>query len=143
MTWLLLIPCLIAAAAVVGAWFHGYRAGHVDGTDDTWAVVHALVPDLPASLEELLAQAEAHGGGCCDLIDDGCPVADPDCEGTAEQCHDACEPPACRVCGCTEYAACPGGCSWVIDPAGVGPLCSAPACRASVTAELALAEATR
>ena len=27
---------------------------------------------------------------------------------------------ACRVCGCTEYSACPDGCSWVADD-----LCSA------------------
>lgn len=33
--------------------------------------------------------------------------------------------PACRVCGCTEYAACLPPCWWVADPAGQGPLCSA------------------
>jgi len=33
-------------------------------------------------------------------------------------------PPACRICGCTEESACPGGCSWVEDPAGKGELCS-------------------
>jgi hypothetical protein len=30
---------------------------------------------------------------------------------------------ACRVCGCTDDHACPGGCSWVVDPKG-GNLCS-------------------
>jgi hypothetical protein len=30
----------------------------------------------------------------------------------------------CRVCGCTEDRACPGGCSWVEDPR-MGDLCSA------------------
>lgn len=33
--------------------------------------------------------------------------------------------PACRVCGCTENAACPGGCWWVPDPELAGELCSA------------------
>lgn len=32
--------------------------------------------------------------------------------------------PSCRVCGCTDEAACFGGCSWVPDPEG-GDLCSA------------------
>lgn len=31
----------------------------------------------------------------------------------------------CRVCGCTENAACPGGCHWVPDPTMAGDLCSA------------------
>lgn len=31
---------------------------------------------------------------------------------------------ACRVCGCTEDAACPGGCWWVPDPWMEGELCS-------------------
>lgn len=31
---------------------------------------------------------------------------------------------ACRVCGCTEELACPDGCWWVPDPAGLGELCS-------------------
>lgn len=30
----------------------------------------------------------------------------------------------CRVCGCTDEAACPGGCWWVPDPLGAGDLCS-------------------
>lgn len=34
------------------------------------------------------------------------------------------EEPACRVCGCTENAACPGGCHWVPDPTMTGELCS-------------------
>lgn len=29
----------------------------------------------------------------------------------------------CRVCGCTDEAACPPGCSWAPDD-GLGPLCS-------------------
>lgn len=33
--------------------------------------------------------------------------------------------PACRVCGCTENNACPGGCAWVEDPMLLGELCSA------------------
>lgn len=33
--------------------------------------------------------------------------------------------PRCRVCGCTEAAACPGGCWWVPDPYLMGDLCSA------------------
>ncbi|HWU23772.1 MAG TPA: hypothetical protein VN088_19695 [Nocardioides sp.] len=37
---------------------------------------------------------------------------------------------ACRVCGCTETAACPGGCHWVPDPQ-MGDLCSACALRAA------------
>jgi hypothetical protein len=32
--------------------------------------------------------------------------------------------PACRVCGCMQEAACPGGCWWVPDPLGAGRLCS-------------------
>jgi hypothetical protein len=32
--------------------------------------------------------------------------------------------PHCRVCGCTDYHACPGGCYWVEDPEGMGDLCS-------------------
>ncbi len=31
----------------------------------------------------------------------------------------------CRVCGCTDEAACEGGCSWVEDPEQLGDLCSA------------------
>lgn len=30
----------------------------------------------------------------------------------------------CRVCGCTEDDACPGGCCWVEDPMEMGDLCS-------------------
>src|SRR4051812_2223915 len=30
----------------------------------------------------------------------------------------------CRVCGCTDDRACPGGCWWVPDPEQLGPLCS-------------------
>lgn len=33
--------------------------------------------------------------------------------------------PVCRVCGCTDDNACPGGCCWVEDPEGLGDLCSA------------------
>ena len=33
--------------------------------------------------------------------------------------------PACRVCCCTEYAACLPPCSWIPDPSGQGHLCSA------------------
>jgi hypothetical protein len=32
--------------------------------------------------------------------------------------------PACRMCGCTENAACIGGCAWVPDPLMLGELCS-------------------
>lgn len=32
--------------------------------------------------------------------------------------------PRCRVCGCTEDAACPGGCWWIPDPTGQGDLCN-------------------
>jgi hypothetical protein len=32
--------------------------------------------------------------------------------------------PRCRVCGCTDDEACPGGCSWVPDPELLGDLCS-------------------
>lgn len=38
----------------------------------------------------------------------------------------------CRVCGCTDDVACPGGCSWVDDPDRRGELCSA--CRPGVGA---------
>lgn len=31
---------------------------------------------------------------------------------------------SCRVCGCSEYDACPEGCWWIPDPKGLGPLCS-------------------
>ncbi|MEU1813234.1 hypothetical protein [Micromonospora aurantiaca (nom. illeg.)] len=34
------------------------------------------------------------------------------------------EVPRCRICGCTEDRACPGGCFWVPDPQ-MGDLCSA------------------
>jgi hypothetical protein len=34
------------------------------------------------------------------------------------------QPPACRVCGCTEDDPCAGGCTWIDDPAGMGELCS-------------------
>lgn len=30
----------------------------------------------------------------------------------------------CRICGCTEDAACEGGCSWIPDPLGIGDVCS-------------------
>lgn len=33
--------------------------------------------------------------------------------------------PACRICGCTEHAACDEGCSWVKVEASSPPLCSA------------------
>lgn len=32
--------------------------------------------------------------------------------------------PTCRVCGCTEDRACPGGCWWVADVDEHGDLCS-------------------
>ena len=32
--------------------------------------------------------------------------------------------PRCRLCGCTDHQACPGGCSWVEDPAELSDLCS-------------------
>ncbi|GAA3172244.1 hypothetical protein [Nonomuraea salmonea] len=35
------------------------------------------------------------------------------------------DPPACRVCGCTDERACPGGCAWVSDPFVLSDLCSA------------------
>jgi hypothetical protein len=41
----------------------------------------------------------------------------------------------CRVCGCTEDAACPGGCCWVLDPWQHRDLCSA--CLPPDPAELA------
>jgi hypothetical protein len=48
--------------------------------------------------------------------------------------------PACRVCGCTDEAACEGGCWWVPDPYLEGDLCSA--CLDHVVpADLTLAEA--
>jgi hypothetical protein len=31
---------------------------------------------------------------------------------------------ACRICGCTDDQACLGGCWWVEDPRGIGPVCS-------------------
>lgn len=31
----------------------------------------------------------------------------------------------CRICGCTDDDACPGGCRWVDDPMAQGELCSA------------------
>jgi hypothetical protein len=31
----------------------------------------------------------------------------------------------CRICGCTDYRACEGGCYWVPDPENRGDLCSA------------------
>lgn len=34
-------------------------------------------------------------------------------------------PPACRMCGCTDDAACVGSCRWVADPLRIGHLCSA------------------
>lgn len=34
------------------------------------------------------------------------------------------EEASCRLCGCTDNAACPGGCSWVEDPEFLGDLCS-------------------
>lgn len=39
---------------------------------------------------------------------------------------------ACRVCGCTDNTACPGGCCWVPDPLTRGELCSACAIRPCV-----------
>jgi hypothetical protein len=33
--------------------------------------------------------------------------------------------PVCRICGCSEFDACPGGCYWVADPELLGDLCSA------------------
>lgn len=45
-----------------------------------------------------------------------------------EECVETHEPHgasiACHVCGCTTFAACPGGCHWVHD-ADEDPLCSA------------------
>lgn len=36
------------------------------------------------------------------------------------------EGPSCFICGCTEDAACPGGCCWIEDPAGLmRDICSA------------------
>lgn len=55
-----------------------------------------------------------------------------------EPCDEPFEVPACRVCGCTEDAACEGGCCWVPDPAG-GELCSTCAAEAwAVARQLAL-----
>jgi hypothetical protein len=34
------------------------------------------------------------------------------------------EPPACRVCGCTEDDPCAGGCRFIPDPTGQGELCT-------------------
>lgn len=41
----------------------------------------------------------------------------------------------CRICGCTDERACPGGCSWVPDPFALGDLCSA--CAPAVVVEAA------
>lgn len=32
--------------------------------------------------------------------------------------------PSCRVCGCTDERACPGGCQWIPDPTMTGDLCN-------------------
>lgn len=45
------------------------------------------------------------------------------------------EEPACRVCGCTDERACPGGCYWVPDPEQLVDLCSD--CAVDVTLEAA------
>jgi hypothetical protein len=44
--------------------------------------------------------------------------------------------PTCVICGCTEYHACPGGCSWTVldDLTGRG-LCSACAEKAAAGTE--------
>lgn len=39
----------------------------------------------------------------------------------------------CRVCGCTEDRACPGGCHWVFDRTGQGDLCSSCAGEAEIS----------
>jgi hypothetical protein len=52
--------------------------------------------------------------------------AQADLDGYAvNHCYYEYEGPVCRVCGCTDHDACPGGCWWVEDPEGIGELCSA------------------
>lgn len=41
-----------------------------------------------------------------------------------EDLFDGDDGPVCRVCGCTDDNACPGGCYWVEDPECIGDLCS-------------------
>jgi hypothetical protein len=44
---------------------------------------------------------------------------------------------ACRICGCTDEEACPGGCCWVEDPSG-GDLCSSCVAHAIALTQIAL-----
>jgi ParB family transcriptional regulator, chromosome partitioning protein len=45
-------------------------------------------------------------------------------DSAADGSDDELDVPRCRVCDCTEYDPCEGGCTWVPDPEQLGDLCS-------------------
>jgi hypothetical protein len=45
--------------------------------------------------------------------------------GCGEDEDEEAEERTCRICFCTDEAACEGGCQWVPDPEDLGDLCSA------------------
>lgn len=76
--------------------------------------LEAVLGHLGARLAELADSPNADTTGPIDPVD---PV-DPDpVDGVGGVLR-------CRVCGCTQDAACPGGCWWVPDLLGAGRLCS-------------------
>lgn len=89
---------------------HSYEAWLA--LDMAWVEAADVVLRLPGEspgADREVAHARAHGIPVVDSLDE-LPARQEDV-------------PACRVCGCTDEAACPGGCHWIPDPTGAGDLC--------------------
>lgn len=115
---LLLLPYALIAAAFLGGCIYTYRCGYRDGQDDLAAELDAHL-DGHAGDEDDVAWCVNHGLG--DILDD--------------LSLTAADKTFCRMCRCTNDRACAGGCWWVVDPAGIGDLCSA--CRPAALRDLA------
>lgn len=114
------------------------RPGHVAGGDGLTRHCATCVADQAAELRVHRERQHLpwHDPATCEVcvdLDLNDPTEDVPVDGFAEDPFDEEDPttaddlfdvPACRVCGCTEDRACPGGCWWVEDPEGED-LCSA------------------
>ena len=123
----------ISDATICGATYlcieHPTTAGHSGEEPLTeFYAPSAIFAIRPCSHEQAITAAKywrpiesgppALGAGLDELVD--AEIVDDD-----EFFDDELEATHCRICGCTDDDACNPPCSWVRDPALLGPLCSA------------------
>ena len=93
-----------AVGALVLEWVVAYAGEDATGPADeeSWPRHRMFAHGAPVLLDMLISAAsEALAPSCPALTDDKREFPVPSLLG-----------PVCRVCGCTEYDACPGGCGW-------------------------------